>query len=297
MAAAITTLSKLIISDSADHLTNPLRLDFAEFDIGIMLEQKNMNGTRGKYDEDIERVRVNRTTISPRYRGEPTALEWATLLPWALGATASGTTYALGNNVYQKYMRFDPSNGKKWQFVGVAVDALTMRSSSGEPLSCDLDLVGMTYSNPVDSFPAGNLDITTQPFLLSDCVLTWDGSTRNFRDMSVSVRNNIDRGRFLNSQTLTATNKLHREIVWSIELPSGDYDSLWDSGDGANSGANLSAVFTNGATSITLASTAVNLIPVAPMHPFQNEGMLRLEGKAYSLAGASSFTVTLDSTP
>jgi len=109
------------------------------------------------------------------------------------------------------------------------------------------------------------------------------------------VRNNLDRGRFLNSLTLTALVKLARQVVWGIELPSGDYDSLWDSGI---AGASLSAVFTNGSTALTLTSAAVRFPPRTPMHPFQGEGMLRLEGEAYSSDGsAACLTVSLDSTP
>ncbi len=59
-------------------------------------------------------------------------------------------------------------------------------------------------------------------------------------------------------------------------------------------GASLSAVFTNGDAVLTLASTAVRFPPRNPTHPFQQEGMLRLEGEAYSAAGATPLTVTLD---
>lgn len=295
MAAAITPLAKLAVADSADLVTNPLRLDFIDFDPGVSRELRDMNGTRGKYDKDAARVRENRQVVAPRFRSEPTALELATLLPWALGGTPSGTNYPFGNAAPTKHVRFDPSAGTKWQLAGVAVDAMTLRSSSGEPLTIDLDLVGQTYTNPSGAFPALALDLTTHPFIFSDCVLTWGGTARQIRDLSLSVRNNIDRGRFLNSLTLTALNKLARQIVWSVELPSGDYDALWDSGI---AGASLSAVFTNGTTSLTLASGAVKFPGRNPQHPFQQEGMLRLEGEAFSADGsAAPLVVTLDSTP
>jgi hypothetical protein len=155
---------------------------------------------------------------------------------------------------------------------------------------------GQTFTNPVSAFPAGNLDISTQPFIFSDCVMTWNGVTRQIRDLSLRVGNNVDRGRFLNSLTLTAVNKITRQITWSISLPSGDYDDLWDSGMGAD-GASLSAVFTNGGTALTLTSTSVRFPARNPDHPFQAEGFLTVEGEAYSLAGATPLAVTLDSTP
>ena len=296
MPAAITTLGKLIVADSADYLSNPRRLDFKDFSPGVNRELRDMNGSRGKYDKDTERVRENRVVVAPRLATEPTALELATILQWALGGTPAGTSYPLGDTAPTKFMRFDPNQGLKWDLTGVAVDALTLRSSSGEPLAVELDLVGQTFTNPVSAFPAGNLDITTQPFIFSDCVLTWNGSTRQIRDLSLRVANNIDRGRFLNSLTLTAINKLYRQIIWSISLPSGDYDSLWDSGMDVD-GATLSAVFTNGTTSLSLVSTSVRFPARNPDHPFQAEGFLTVEGEAFSLAGATPLAVTLDSTP
>lgn len=296
MAAAITALGKLGIGD-ADPVT--LRLDFTEFDPGVLQEFKDLNGTRGKYDKDTERVRPVRTVVGPRYRGEPTALEWAEILEWALGGTPTGTgtlTYPLGNTAPAKYVHFAPNAGKQWKLSGVGVDVLTVRASSGDGVKCELDLVGQDFTNPSSSYPSIDLDVSTQPFLMTDCVLTWNSSTRQIRDLTVSVRNNIDRTRYLNSQTLTALYKLKREVVWSIELPSGDYDTLWDSGTGAT-GASLSAVFTNGNQILTLASTAVRFPPRNPTHPFQQEGMLRLEGEAYSAAGATPLTVTLNAGP
>lgn len=295
MSAAITSLAKLISADDTGFATNAIRLDFIDFDPGVTEELRDMNGTRGKFDKDAARVRQNRTRVEPRFRAEPTALEWATILPWALGGTPTGSgtvTYPLGNSAPTKSLRFDPSNGTNWQMDGVAIDALTIRTSSGEPVDCDLDLLGQSFSNPSSSFPSGSLDVSTQPFLMSDCVLTWNSTTRQIRNLSLSVRNNLDRSRFLNSLTLTALNKIARQIIWSIELPSGDYDSLFDSG---LSGASLSAVFTNGDAVLSLTSTSVKFPPRNPAHPFQGEGMLRLEGEAFSSDGsATPLTVTLD---
>ena len=299
MSAAITALAKLCVADSADLATGPLRLDFIDFDPGVTRELRDMNGTRGKYDKDTERVRENRQTVAPRFRSEPTALELAALLPWVLGGTPSGSgavSYPLGDATPAKYVRFDPSAGTRWQLagVGVGVDAMTLRASSGEPLTIDLDLVGQTHTNPVGAFPALALDVSTQPFIMSDAALTWNGTTRQVRDLTFSVRNNIDRTRFLNSLTLTALNKLARQVSWGVELPSGDYDPLWDSGV---AGASLSVVFTNGGTALTLTSPSVRFPGRNSQHPFQGEGMLRLDGEAFASGGNPSLTVTLDSTP
>jgi hypothetical protein len=287
VSAAVTSLGKLILADNSAFATNPMRLDFIDLDLGLTLEMKDMNGTRGSLDSDDSRVRQNRTVIVSRIRTQPTAVELAMILQWVLGGTPTGSgtvTYPLANTPWVKYMWYLPNNGTQWQLQGCAVDNATFRSSSGEPLEVELEIVSQTYSNPTTGFPSTALDITTAPFLLSDSSsgITIASTTTLIRDVSVTVQNGIDRSRFLNSLTLTALNKLTRKVIWSLNEPAGDYDSNWATALAA--GATMSAVFTqpSPATAVlSLTSNAVRFVPRNPQVPFQNESFLRLEGMAY----------------
>ncbi len=287
MSAAVTSLGKLVLADNNAFTTNPIRLDFIDLDLGLTLEFKDMNGTRGALDSDDSRVRQNKTVIVSRIRCQPTAVELGMILQWVFGAvpTGSGTlTYPLANTPWVKYMWYLPNQGTEWQLQGCAVDNATFRCSSGEPLEVELEVVSQTYSNPTTGFPTTALDITTAPFLLSDTSsgITVAGSTTLIRDVAVTVQNGIDRSRFLNSLTLTALNKLIRKVIWSLNEPAGDYDSNWATALAA--GATMSAVFTqpSPATAVlSLTSNAVRFVPRNPQVPFQNESFLRLEGMAY----------------
>ena len=298
MAAAITTLGKLVVADDSGFSTNVTRLDFLEFDPGVELEFKDMNSTRGKLYKDDARVRQNRTVVTPRLRCQPNAAELVEILKWAMSGTPTGSgtvTYPLANTPAARYVWYLPGAGTGWQLGSVAVDAMTIRASSGEPLEVELELVGETYTFTSSSFPSATLDVTTPPFLFTDLALTTGGNTRQVREFSLSLRHHIDRGRFLNSLTLTALNKLHTEILWSLDMPAGQYDSDWNGA--LSAGVASVATFTGAGTMVlTITSPAVRFKPRNPSLPFRAESFLRLEGEAYSSDGSSDpLSITLHS--
>lgn len=290
MAAANTPLARLGLGASATESPVTRRIDFRDFDLGIERELVDMNGTRGKYDRDDARVRPNKTRVAPRLSCQPTATEWTYLLPWILDGTPSGTSYPLGNTTALRSIAFDPGAGSLWTLPNVAVDEATLRCSEGGPLELSLGLIGRSYSVS-GSFPSLSLDVATQPFLMTDCVLTVEASAVQFREMSLTIRKGIDRERFFNTTELTAQNKLRRDIVWSVSVPYGDNTSLYNVAQSA--AADVVATFTNGVYVLTLTST-VRFRPRSPVSPFQQEGMQSLEGEAYSADGsASPLVVTL----
>src|SRR4051812_6249797 len=97
MSAAITTLAKLGLGAAATEDPVTRRIDFIDFDLGVEVELKDVNGTRGRYTADDTRVRQNLTRVHPRLRCQPTMVELTYLLPWILDGTPSGTSYPLGD--------------------------------------------------------------------------------------------------------------------------------------------------------------------------------------------------------
>lgn len=294
MAPSVTALGRLGIGATS---TVDSALDYIDFNPGVRRELRDMNGTRGKFSKDGNRVRVNRNTVTPRLRAEPTISEWTKYLPWITGGTPSGTpavAYPLGNATVEKFVHWKPVAGEAFLLTGVAVDVATLRAASGEPLALELDLVGRLYDAAPAAFPAISPDVVTQPFILSDLVLTVEGVERQCRDLFLSVRNNIDRNRHLNSLNLTTTQKLSRQVVFNVSVPSGDNVGLWDAGA---DGATLSAVFTNPTNSAVLSVTGVDwrFVPASPEHPFNGEGYLALEGELYMAAGGTeALVITLN---
>ena len=171
-----------------------------------------------------------------------------------------------------------PNQGNDWQLLTVGVDALTIHASSGEPIDVELELVGESYAfNTGLGFPSTSLDVSTKPFIFSDLASTSGGSARLVREMGLSIRNNIDRSRFLNSLTLTALNKLHREIMWHIDIPAGGYDADWSAA--LSAGIAAVATFTQPSpltAVLTMTSGAVRYVPKNPTIPFKAESFLGL---------------------
>lgn len=292
MAAAITTLARLGLGASAVEDPVTRMIDFREFDLGIDIELVDMNGTRGKYDRDDGRVRPNKTMIAPKLSCQPTRTELTYLLPWIFDAAASVNSYPLADTAtFLRSLAFDPGASTLWNLPNVAVDEASFRCTEGGPLDLSLSMLGRTFTK-AGSFPALSLDVATQPFLMTDCVLTVGGVTTQFREFGLTIRKNLDRERFFNSTTLTAQNKIRRDIIWSLGVPYGDFPTLYNTAQAA--GVAVVATFTNGSRVLTFTSAAVRFKPKSPDSPFQRESFLTLEGEAYSSDGtATSLATTL----
>jgi hypothetical protein len=292
MASSVTALARLGIGTTS---TVDSALDYREFGPGIRRELRDMNGTRGSFNKFGNRVRVNRNVITPRLVAEPTVTEWTKYFPWIMDGTPTGTTtltYPMANTTAERFVHQAPAAGESYLLTGVAVDNATLRASSGEPLSLELDLLGRTYSDSPAAFPAITLDTVTQPFILSDLILTVASVARECRDFSFMVRKNLDRNRYLNSLNLTRTQKLARQISCAISIPSGDNAATWNLGE---AGATLTAVFTNPNSAAVLSISCIDwrFTPSSPDHPFNQEGFLALDGECYQSGSTEPVIITL----
>src|SRR5436190_13786030 len=166
MAGAPTALAKLGIG-SADPVDTAM--NFASFDIGVTRELRDTNGTRGTFFPDGNRILENRRRVEPKFASEPTAPELAYLLEWIMSGTPTGSTtktYPWSDTAAVRFLHFHPTAGEEWFLSGCAVDTATLRASSGEPLTVELDIVGQTHDATRTNFPALTYDLTLQPFIL-----------------------------------------------------------------------------------------------------------------------------------
>lgn len=293
MAGSITALAKLGVG-AADPVDTAL--NFAGFDPGVTRELRDTNGTRGTFFKDGNRMAENRVTVYPTFSAEPTSPEIHTLMAWILSGTPTGTTtktYPFADTPTERFVHFKPNAGEEWFLTGCAVDTATLRATSGEPLSFDLNLVGRLYNDAHATLPALSYDVALKPFLLSMLVLQVGGVTKNCRSIAISFNFMIDKSRHLNSLNLTATQKLGTVVGVSIEVPSGDNAGLWDDGI---AGASLSAVFTNPTTSKILSFTFpdVRFPAQSPNHPPNAEGFLTLNAEAMRVGQtATDYPVTV----
>lgn len=301
MASAINLLGKIGFGFTA---TPDLLINLREFDPGVTREFRDTNATRGTFAKDVNRQRLARTAVAPTFACEPTHLELKHLIPWVMGTTGSGTplVYDLSNTQTNPlYIYFLPNAGDALLLNDVACDTATFSAAVGEPLSFSAQGVGLTYEeDPSTPTGFGSLtpDQSTQPFMLSDLALTFAGGTVQCREFSVGVNNYVDRNRYLNSQTLTRTQRLNQTMTLTLDVPAGDNADLWRAAVSGTAAATvaLSAVFTNANTSkaLTFASPAVVFPAQTPTYPPGQEGFLRIQGELHRASGTSyPFRVTM----
>lgn len=291
MAGVYGYASQLGIDD-ADPVTK--RFDFHRE--GLVLDEmfKDTNGLRGTRSHDISRIRAANRRCGGPISLQPSAVELALLLPWILGANASGTTYALADTLPTRYVTIDRVI-KVFKYTGVVVNRATFRASEGEPLSLDLDLVGIdeTVAN-AGTFPSLSIDTTTQPFMFTDLAWTLAATGYSLKEFEMVIDNNIDTERFFNSQTLSAAYPQDRTISFRTRVPAGDAIAAYNTGP---TGVAVVGTFTNAATSLIFSMVKVTFPRKSPPVEGRSEIMLPLEGIAYSSSGTRELVTTLDSTP
>jgi len=292
MTASASFASKLGI-DSSNPVT--AQFDFLSCSLGITEDITRADGMSGTRSRHGERTRPSLQRVAGTLEMEPSAVELALLLPWILGANASGTTFALAETLQTRYVTIDRV-AKVHTYDGVGVDTATFSCAQGEPLKVNLGLVGISETEGnAGTFPSLAIDLTTQPFILSDLVLVVGGTTVQCKNFDVTINNMIDKDRFFNSNTLAGILALDRRTTFKTMIPYDTaYTTVYRSGE---TGAAVTATLTNGNTSLVF--TMANLIFPArtPQVPNRKEVMLEIEGEAFMTGTTKELVLTLDSTP
>lgn len=282
---------------------NPVdaRFDFRRANIGLVEEHLNTNGIRGTRSPNVARVRQGIRRVQGQLSLQPTAVELAALLPWILGANASGTTYALANVLQKRYVtvaRDDGTDGKVFTYDNVAVSRAVFRGQQGMPIDLELDLVGVdeTVGN-AGTFPSLSIDTTTGPFIFPDSTgaLSINSTTVGAPEFEVTIDNMFDAERFLNSLTLsTSAGATGRQITVRTRLPYSDAEALYGTGAG---GVAVTWTLTNGGTSLAFSFVKVCFPRMQIEVPERGELFVPLQGQAYLSSSTNELVCTLDSTP
>jgi hypothetical protein len=281
-------------------------LRFAEFDPGVRQELYTAEGIAGVFWRDPNQNRENRKIIQPRGRFEPTAAELNILLAWAI-AVGTGTTTKIytpdgttGDLPVRNVHHF-PSAGDPTFLSSVVVDTFTIGANSGEAVAVNATFVGVDFDVTHTSFPSISPDITTAPFMLSDLSVTggsftFGGIARRPAGLSITVNNGVDKGRFLNSQTLTRLQKLDQSVTVALRFASGSNSALWYTGTVTPVG--IVATFKNINTGSTFVITlpSVKFPAQSPVHAPNQEGMFDIAGETFRAGGTGApvtFSVTV----
>jgi hypothetical protein len=240
-----------------------------------IIDTDGMSGTRSHH---AERTRQGTRQASGSIRLAPTPVELDTLLPLILGGTKSSTSFPLAESIPTFYLganRGAPvgSGGILYNYPSNAVNRATFTASTGGPLELVLDTVG-TDETVSGTFPSLTIDLTSGPYVLSDCVLTIGGTTYTFGQFQLTIDNHVE-VKFRNSNTPTTLLATDRTVGISLPIPLiSSYSALYGT---SLSGLAVVATFTNSINSsdvLTFSMPAVQA-PRQPV-PFGQRGILDL---------------------
>ncbi len=294
MTASIGSLGQLSINVASPGDATEHRLDYKREDLGYTEEFVDANGLRGTRSRSVEKNRGGLQRLDGPIEFEPNSLELTRLLAWALGGVAS-TTYSLTDALPRAVIIIDRV-AKVFTFNGCVCDTITFAANQGEVLKVAVNVVGMTETIAnAGTFTSLSLDTTTQPFILADLALVVNGVTVTPKNFALTVNNYIDKERFFNSLTLTATNALDRLVTFSCLLPYGDFTALYGAGGAA--GVSMVATFTNGGASLTITCGKITLPRRKPSTPGRVEIMMPLEATVWKSGSTSEIVVSLQPGP
>jgi hypothetical protein len=271
------------------------------------------------YSEDIKRIRnigapntirgtrsyyASRARLSPyRYEGlikmpvNPGDLVY--LLPWMLGADASGTTFGLAESLQSFAMLFDRVT-EKYEYQDFVINRAVLYGEAGQGNEPDFlvlafHVLGKARATGV-SFPASALAHTAQysPYVHQDTVFTLHSATREVKKFWLSV-NNFVQARYVNSLSPTALCPSDRQVNLRVVVP-------YDSGtsnlvDTSLAGAAGTLAITNGAVSTSVAFTNLKASFEDPTIRGLTEIDLTLDYQSYHDGTTPEIVITNDSTP
>lgn len=249
------------------------------------------NGITGSRSHKSERTRLGLNVISGsiNYPCSPSLMDL--LLPRILGASASGTTFALAETLPAFDVLIDRI-ARRFVYGGCLVNKATFKFSPGEMVTLDLDILGSSETVSATAFPSITAP-TDAPYVFSDVTGSFVGSSRTMTSLEITIDNAL-KARTSNSLNATDISPTDRIITVKATTPytSSEADLYGQSLSG--SAATVSA--TNGNTSLTFSFGTIQFPDNAPVVSQRNgEIMLEITGTARKTGSTMELVVTNDS--
>lgn len=179
---------------------------------------------------------------------EPRPDDLAFLLPYILGAAASGTTFALAETLPTLVLDVD-KGPKICRYDLCKINTATFKSSAGRPLSLSLDIIGVAEDSTI-TFPSIAASLSTmQPYVHHQGVVTINSVVYNADELEMMIDNALLGDRFYQSQTLIGIPEGDRIVTVAFTSPfTSDENALFNL---AVAGLGGTLAYTNGGCSFT----------------------------------------------
>lgn len=279
-------------------------LEVISGDIGLVEEGLHAQGMAGTRSHWAARTRAGVRRVSGSVTLCPNALEWSVLLPFILGADASGTTFATAETLPSFTAVLDKDNGtdgKVFTYAGMKVGRASLTADQGGLLMLQLDVEGRDESiGNAGTFPAISLSVATGPFCFSDAVISVAGSSYSFKSFRLSVDNQLDGDRIMNSAVRTAIPTRGRIVSVELDGPAGNNHASYPTAATLAAGVAVVITLTNTVHAVSMAITLpkCHFPRRSPVWNGREELMIPLAGECRASAAAGDeISIVLDSTP
>lgn len=232
-----------------------------------LIESDGIRGTRSRTAERVRRGLIN-VGGNVVMHFSPTELD--ALLPCIVGGTETTNVFPLAETVPEFDWMVD-TGAKVYDFENCKVDRAVFRSTPGQPLELELDIIGKTVvEGNSGTFPALTFDLDSM-YVHSDATFTYDtsssGADYEVLSSELTIENSLG-VRFGNSTTATSIDAQDRRVTYSISTPwissdgeGSDSTNLYDVSSVSGNDGQLAYV--NGSQSLTFAFANMKLAPAS----------------------------------
>lgn len=256
--------------------------------LGLSEQFLDPSGIRGVRGHQSERVRRGLRQTGGTLLFNPTPADLDLLLPWILGTAESSDTFALGETVPEGQAKV--SRDGTWHLYDqLFVNRATFTASEGTLVQLAVEVVGVDEASTTSA--SGSIADATQPYVMTDAVLTVGVTGYGFRSFELAIDNHLE-VRHNNSAVPITIHATDRTVSVALGVPYGDGSALYGSALG---GVAVSLALTNGNTSLTFAMPKVQ----APRSPLEvgnrASRTMAWQGVARRSGSSAELVVTSDS--
>lgn len=211
------------------------------------LEAEGMRGIRGYLSPGVVEGTI---AVGGPVILEPRPDDLAFLLPYILGAAASGTTFALAETLPE--FTAEAAKGlSSFKYAGSKINAATIRSASNGKLTLEMDVQGKVETSGITFASIAATLSAQQPYTHHQLVATFGGTAYKVNNVELAINNNLVTNRYWNTQTRVSLPEGPRVITLAVDVPfTTDEASLYNIAVAGLTTNTL--VWTNGSRSLTV---------------------------------------------
>jgi len=281
-------LSQLCMDSALPFDTSSIPFEFASSTLKSIEEFAHTDGVRGDIQQYVTRQKLVRHTAGGQVSMNFTATELDWLIPYILGGTTAGGVTEIDSDIPLFYICEDKIDDV-YTFSNCAIVSTTLSGTSGQPLTLTLSIEAEKEdTTSTAAFPSLTYD-TGDLFVMSDCVLTIDGTARVFNSFTLTIDRVADAARWNNSLYRTKFPSHNTIVGLDVSMPAGGNTDLLG---GGVTGFDGTFAFGDGSNTYTVSTGKIVIPPVTPELPGKSEIMLPLSMGLFASGATKQITIT-----